>query len=174
MELEAIGILPIAEGLRLKVVASGEKGRSAGQIEAFTMPLIDLTGKAARADPVPMFSGMNRVIANLDSSLRMRPDPVTEMAGQHLGAEANAEKWLAFLERNANPIDLAAHPGIFVVDAHRTAKNNNTGVVFQRRRQLVSKPGSPDIKFKPFRPQNPSEPSGSRMFLVQNDKNPAK
>ncbi len=174
MELEAIGRLPIAEGLCLEVVAPGKKRRTAGQIEALAVPLIDLTGKAAGAHPMPLFGWMNRIIADLDPPLGMRADRVTEMARQHLRAKADAQKWLAFLERNPNPLDLTAQPSLFVIDAHRTAKNNDTGVIFQCRWQRVAEPGTPDVEFKALRPQNPSEAPGRRMFLMQNDENPAK
>src|SRR5580704_185161 len=91
MELEAVGIAAIAEGLCLEILAPGEQGRLARQIETFPVPLVDVIGEPAVADAMPLFGRMDRVIADFDAPLRMRADAVTEMARQHLGAETNAK-----------------------------------------------------------------------------------
>lgn len=174
VELEAKGSFTVAKGLSFEFATFCEQSRSPRQIEAFTVPLIDMAGKAARAKLMPMFRGIDGIIADLDASLRMRANAVAKMAGQHLGAEANAEKGFAFFEGNADPVDFAAYPGLLVIDTHRTAKDNDAGMVFQPCRQGIAKPRAPDIKGQPLRPQNPSKPSRRRMLLVQNDKNPAK
>src|ERR1700726_4427558 len=40
MELEAVGLVAIAEGLCLEILARGEQGRPARKIETFPVPLV--------------------------------------------------------------------------------------------------------------------------------------
>lgn len=129
MELEAVGLAAIAEGLCLEILAPGEQGRPAGQIETFPVPLVDVIGEPAVADAIPLFGRLDRVIAHFNQPMRMRADALTEMARQHLAAETNAKERQVFLERDPDPVYFAAHPGVFVVDAHRTAENDRAGVI---------------------------------------------
>ena len=129
MKLEAVGIAAIAEGLRLEILAPGEQGRPARQIETFPVPLVDVIGEPAVADAMPLFGRLDGVIAHFDAPLRMPADAVTEMARQHLRAETNANEWRVFLKRNPDPVYFAAYPRVFVIDAHRTAENDRAGVI---------------------------------------------
>ncbi len=78
---------------------------------------------------MPLFGRMDGVIAHFDAPVRMRADAAAEMAREHLRAETNAEERRVFLKRDPDPVYFAAQPGVFVVDAHRTAENNRAGVI---------------------------------------------
>jgi len=97
VELEAVGLPAIAEGLRLEILAPGEQGRPARQIETFPVPLVDVIGEPAVADAMPIFGRLDGVVADFDAPLRMRADAVTEVARQHLGAETNAKESVSSL-----------------------------------------------------------------------------
>jgi hypothetical protein len=173
MELEAIGLPAISEGLSLKILPPSQEGCSAWQIEPFPVPLVDVVGEPAVADAVPVFRRMDRVIADLHSPLGVGTNAVTEMACEHLGTKTNAQKRRVFLQRDPDPVYLAAQPGVFVVDAHGTTKNDHTCVISKRFRQRIPEAGTPAIEFAALRAQDPPEPSGSRMFLMQDDEYPA-
>ena len=128
MELESIGVFAIAEGLRLEILAAGEQGRPAWQIEPFTVPLVDVSGEPAVADAMPPFGRLDPVIAHFDAPVRMGADALTEMARQHLRAETNAEERRVFLKWDLDPVYFAAQPCGFIIDAHRTAENDRAGV----------------------------------------------
>ena len=128
MELEAIGLVAIAEGLHLEIPALGEQGCPARQIETFPVPLIDVVGEQAVADAMPPFGRLDPVIAHFDVPVRMRADALTEMARQHLRAETNAEERRVFLKWDLDPVYFAAQPCGFIIDAHRTAENDRPGV----------------------------------------------
>jgi hypothetical protein len=172
MELEAIGLAAIAEGLCLEILAPGEQGRPARQIETFPVPLIDVIGEPAVANAMPLFGRLDRVIAHFDPPVRMRTDAVTEMARQHLRAETNAEERRVFLKRDPDPVYFTAQPGVFVVDAHGTAENDRAGVAPKCCRQWIAEAGTPAIELKSLPAQQPPEPPRSRMFLMQDDENP--
>jgi hypothetical protein len=91
----------------------------------------------------------------------MGPDAVTEMAREHLGAKTNAKEGRVFLERDPDPVYLAAQPGVFVVGAHWTAENDHADVACERLRQRIAVTGAPAIKFTALRAQEPPEPTGS-------------
>jgi len=75
--------------------------------------------------------------SRLHSPLGVGTDAVTEMACEHLGTKTNAQKRRVFLQRDPDPVYLAAQPGVFVVDAHGTAKNDHTCVISKRFRQRI-------------------------------------
>lgn len=91
----------------------------------------------------------------------MGPDAVTEMAREHLGAKTNAKEGRVFLERDPDPVYLAAQPGVFVVGAHWTAEHDHADVACERLRQRIAVTGAPAIKFTALRAQEPPEPTGS-------------
>ena len=49
-----------------RILATGEQGRAVRQIETFPVPSIDVVGEPAIADVIPVFSRMDRVIAQFD------------------------------------------------------------------------------------------------------------
>ena len=173
MELEAIGLFTIAEGLRLEILALGQEGWPLRQIKTFPMPLIDVVGERAFADAMPVFRRMDGIIANFHTALRVAADAVTEMAREHLGAKTNAKKRRVFLEWNSDPVYFAAQPGVFVVHAHRTAENDHTGIILQCFRKRIAERGTPAIELASLGVQKTPEPPGRGMFLMQDDKNPA-
>jgi hypothetical protein len=120
-----------------------------------------------------LVGGMDWIISNLDAPLRMRADAMPEMGREHLRAEADAEQRLVFLQRRFYPSNLASDPRVPVVDAHRSAENDHADVVMKRWGQRVAKSRAPDVKLIPVRPQEPAEPASRRMFLVQDNQNPA-
>ena len=71
----------------------------------------------------------------------MGPDAVTEMAREHLGAKTNAKEGRVFLERDPDPVYLAAQPGVFVVGAHWTAEHDHADVACERLRQADRRNG---------------------------------
>jgi hypothetical protein len=94
MKLDAVGRSPVAKCLHLEDIAFGEEVGPGGQVEAFSVPLIDDLrpslhhAVACRHDP-------DRIIADLRLAFGVKADRRAEVPGQHLGAEADAEKWLA-------------------------------------------------------------------------------
>jgi hypothetical protein len=173
MELEAVGLHMIAEGLCLEILPPGEQCPPARQIETFPVPLVDVIRELAIADAMPVFRRMDRVIAHFHTPLRVRPDAVTKMAGKHLGAKTNAQKGRVFLKRDPDPVNFPAQPGIFVVDAHGPAENDHASVASERVRQRVPESGTAAIKLTALHAQDLPDPPGSRMSLMQDDEYPA-
>jgi hypothetical protein len=116
---------------------------------------------------------VDRVIANFDASLRMRPDAMAKVAGEHLRAEANAEKWFLFREGNADPLDFAANPSIAVIGAHRAAENDHPIMVRERFGKRIAEGGAANVELESSRAKKAPDPAWRRTFLMQDDKNPA-
>jgi hypothetical protein len=114
---------------------------------------------------------VDRIIADLGVALRMRRHPAAKRPGAHLGAEADAEERLVFLERDRDPVDLAADEIVGVVGAHRTAENDGGGMILKRRRQRIAEPGPAHVELKSELPECVADPPGRRVLLVQNNQN---
>ena len=173
VELEAVGLLLITERLRLKILTLGQEGSPAWQLEAFSVPLINMVREAAIANAMPVFGWLDTVVPDFHAPLRMRADAMTEVAREHLGPETNSQKWRAFLKRNPDPVDLAAYPGVSVIDAHGTAEHDHPGVTVQGVRKRIAVTRAAAVKLTSLLAQEPPEPPGRRMFLVQDDQDPA-
>src|SRR6185437_17115593 len=132
MKLEAERMAAL-EGLHRKIVAFGEQLGAIGQIEAFAMPVVDMAWPA-RAARQSRCGRAYRVVADLGQALRMRRDPGAKLSGEHLRAQANAQKGALLAQRNLDPVDLAADIVVRVVGTHRTAKDDGAGVVIERLR----------------------------------------
>ena len=122
----------ITKGLGLEILALGEERGPARQIKPLPVPLINVLRKGAFTDPMPMLGRHDRIIANLHPSVRMAMDTMAEMSGEHLSAKANAEKGRILLQRDTDPVDLSAQPSLLIVDAHRTAENDDARVFAER------------------------------------------
>src|SRR5262245_42946662 len=91
------------------------------------------------AKSTPELGRADGVIADLGPALCMRIDPGSEMARQHLGAEANAKERFALLQRHRDPVGLAAHEFIRIVGAHRAAEDDRARMLRQSLGQRVTK-----------------------------------
>src|SRR6185437_5340647 len=113
------------------------------------MPVIDLFGPRAEREAGPCRA--DRVVADLGQALRMRSDPGAELSGQHLRAEAEAEKRPLLGERDFDPVDLAADIIVAVIGAHRSAQNDGTGMFIQRPRQGIAEARAANVERMPER-----------------------
>ena len=170
MKLEAEGMAE-AERLHRKV---------ARLRPAIRVPREDrnLRGASGRPDPAssgrrcsPAARRADRVVADLRRGLRVRRDPRAELPGEHLRAEANAQKRPLLPERHRDPVDLAADVIVRIVGAHRAAEDDRAGMIVQRFRQRIAEPRTPDIEGMPERPQRVADTARRRGFLVQDDQN---
>ena len=96
VELQRVGGAAVAESLHRKRIALGQHQRPVRQVEALAMPLIDVIGPVL-ADGAAFGGRADRVIADLGVAVGVLVDPGAEPLGQHLRAEADAEKRLLLL-----------------------------------------------------------------------------
>ena len=99
----------------------------------------------------------------------MRRDLCAQLLGQHLGAQANAQKRPLLAQGNFDPVDFAANIVVGIVGAHRAAENDRAGMLIERLRQRVAEPRAPDIEGVTERPQRIADPARCRRLLVEND-----
>src|SRR5688572_19351801 len=130
MELNAISRGSIAKRLIFKMLAPGKKLRLSRQCEAFPMPLINFLRPVI--DSITTVYRVNGIVTNLNALLRMAANSAAQMLRQHLCPKAHAQKWLLLFQRNTNPFDLAGNPGLGIIGAHRTAKDNSTRMLIHR------------------------------------------
>jgi hypothetical protein len=95
------------------------------------------------------------------------------MTRQHLRAETNAEKRLTGRKRFADPIDFDADPIFLVIGAHRAAKDYRRVVTVHIFGERIAETRPADVEPVTVFHQQPADPSRRRMFLMQNDQNPA-
>ena len=92
-----------------------------------------------------------------------------ELAREHLGAETDAEKRLALLERHADPIDLAPDEIVLVVGAHRTAEDDGAGMFRHGRRQRIAEARPAHVERVAELAQRIADAAGRGVLLVQDD-----
>jgi hypothetical protein len=78
--------------------------------------------------------GADLIIADRGMAFRMPEHFAAKMTGKHLGAEADAEIGLVFLQRHTDPVGLALDELVGIVGAHRAAEDNRGGMIGHRRR----------------------------------------
>ena len=91
------------------------------------------------------------------------------MIDQHLRAEADAEERPVLLERNLQPVGLAADELVLVVGAHRPAEHHRAGMVVQRFRQGVAQRRAADVEVEAALRGAVADASGARILLMQHD-----
>src|SRR6185503_9062458 len=147
VELQAHSRRPAGEGLVGEgPIRGGKLQGAARQLAALAVPLVDVVWKRPR--PLPLWGGLQWVVAHLAPRLRVEADPGTQVQGQHLGAEANAEQWRLLLQRHADPLDLAQDEFVLVVGAHGAAEHHRPAVAGQRRRQRLAEARLADVEGK--------------------------
>ena len=132
------------------------------------MPLIDVVGPVL-AQRAAGRRRTDRIIADLGMALRMRIDLAAELARQHLRAEEDAEKRLVLLERDLEPVDLAAEEFVPVVGALRPAEDHGAGVVLQHVGQRIVEARPADVEGEAATSQRVADPTRRRVLLMQHD-----
>ena len=169
MELQAERPGADLDRLGLEIVALGQQDRAVGAIEALAMPLIDTGGEGAITKGMPLLGRADRIITDLDAALRMGADRVAEMAGQQLCAEADAHKGLVFAKRRADPVDFALEPVVLVIDAHRTAENDDAGMFAHGLGQGIAEAGAANVQRRAEFAQQPADSTRRTVLAVQDD-----
>ncbi len=175
MELDAIGVTPIAERLVGKGAPLRQQLGAMGEREAFAMPMIDMVRpdlgaiRAGAEQAGAGLGGLDRVIADLDQPFRMRRHRGAEMPRQHLRAEADAEIGLALLERHADPVDLGPHIIVAVIGALRPAEDDGAGMLVQRLGQRLAEAGAAYVEAETEGGEPMPDPAGRGMLLVEHD-----
>src|SRR5580765_643945 len=98
VKLEAEGVAGL-KCLHWEVVALGEQLGPMRQLKPLAVPMVDAL-RPVRAERMSSRGRTDRVIADLGAALRMRRDPGAELPGEHLSAQANAEKRTLLAQRN--------------------------------------------------------------------------
>jgi hypothetical protein len=129
--LQRIGGAAVTEGLHRKRIALRQHRRAGRQIEALAVPLIDVV-RPILADGAAFGRRPDRVIADLGMAVGMLVNPGAELFRQQLGAEANAEKRFALLERDVEPVELAADDLVVVIGALRAAEDDGADMLVER------------------------------------------
>ena len=101
----------------------------------------------------------------------MRRDLRAQLFGEHLRAQADAEKRPLLAQGNLDPVDLAADIIVGIVGAHRAAENDRAGMLIQRFRQGIAEPRTPDVEGMAERAQRIADPARGRGLLVEDDQN---
>src|SRR5262245_9945189 len=99
----------------------------------------------------------------------MEADFGTEIDGQHLRAEADPQKRLAFPQRHPDPIDFGAHERILVVGAHRAPENDAAAVLLQCRWQRITEARLANVEGMHVAHEPLPDMARIVSFLVQND-----
>ena len=157
-----------ADRLHRKIAALGEQFGAAWQLKSLAVPVIDLR-RPIRAECQPRRGRADRVIADFHAPLLMRRDASAQLPGEHLGAEANAEKRPPLAQRHRNPIDFPAHIIIAIIGAHRPAENHRAGVTVECLRQWIAEPRTPDVQGMTKGAKRIADASRRRVFLMQDD-----
>src|SRR6516165_7171251 len=132
------------------------------------MPVVDVI-RPVRTNLQPGRRGMDRIIADLRATLRMRRNAGAKLLCQHLRAETDAEEWTLLGERDGDPVDLAANEFIAVVRAHRAAEDHGARMVLQGFGKRVAKARPLYIERMSEFPQRVADPARGRCFLMQDD-----
>src|SRR5215475_6227831 len=132
------------------------------------MPLIDLL-RPRIADRPSDLRRPDWVVTDLGVAFGMGIDPAAEMARQHLGPEADAEKGLLLLERHRDPVGFAAHEFLRVVGARRTAEDDRAGVLRERFRERIAEAWMAGVERIAALLQGVADPTGRGAVPVQND-----
>src|SRR5215475_5635577 len=85
MKLQAERACPLIR-LHREVVALGKQSGATRQLESFAMPVIDLAGPV-RAERKARLGRTDRVVADLNETVRMRRDSGAELPCEHLRTE---------------------------------------------------------------------------------------
>ena len=133
------------------------------------MPVIDLARPLAEL--AARLGGAERIIADLDETLIMRSHFAAQMARQHLGAEADAEKGFFLFQRYGDPVGLVANEAVAVIGAHWPPEDRRPGVSAERFGQCVAKTGPADVEGISLLLQHVADPSGRGGFGMQDDQN---
>src|SRR5579884_658076 len=128
MELDAIGILAIAERLVLEHFSAGKRNSARSKREPFAVPVIDMARPIAEAPA--FFLGRDRLISHFDAAFAMSINLRSEVLGKHLRAKADAEEWLLFQERHLDPVNFPGDVIVAVIGAHGAAENDGAAMVF--------------------------------------------
>ena len=94
---------------------------------------------------------------------------VTEVAGEQLRAEAEADQRRLLGQRHRHPVGLVPQVVVAVIGAHRAAENDGAGMPCQRRRQRIAEPRAPDVEPVAAPLQVLTDPTGGGMLLMQDD-----
>ena len=86
----------------------------------------------------------------------MRKDARSEFSREHLSAQAQSENGALFPQRDFEPIDFTSNPFVGIVDAHRTAKDNDAFVIIHALRQRLAQSRTAYVKLQAFRLQSTS------------------
>ena len=133
------------------------------------MPLIDATRKGFGAKAVPRGFRLDSEIADLAALVVVAVHPRPELAGEHLGAEADAEQRLLSMSGTANQSISRSHPVDGIVGAHRPAEYDDPVMVGERLRQRVAETGPADVETRAHSFERQPDTSGGRVLLMQND-----
>ena len=134
------------------------------------MPLIDLL-RPGIADVTPDLGRPDRIIADLGVTVGVLVDAAAEMVSQHLRAQADAEKRLLLLERDLEPVDLAADEIVGVVGAHRTAEIDGAGMSCHGLGQRVAEARAAQIERIAALAQGVTDTPRRRSLLMHDDQN---
>ncbi len=104
-------------------------------------------------------------------TIRVRIDAAAKMPRQHLAAETDAEIRLVFLQRHADPVDLALDEIDIVIGALRAAENHRAGMLGHRVGQRIAQRRTADIERDAALAEEVADAAGRRILLMQNDKN---
>ena len=124
-------------------------------------------GRSKPAQALALVRRVDGVVADFDTTLRMPVDAFSQMPGEHLRAEAKAQKRLVFGESYANPVDFPAQVLVAVVGTHRPAEDNGAGMVAHCRWQRVTKAWTADVEFVTGLAQQMADATGRRHFLMK-------
>ncbi len=119
--------MPDLERLHRKIIAFGKQFAAGGQFKTLAMPVIDAVGPV-RAERMSGWRRADRVISDFDAAFAMGCDRRAQLFGEHLCAEANAEKRPLFAQRDFDPVDFPANVIVAVIGAHRAAEDDRAGM----------------------------------------------
>src|SRR5208283_5556471 len=95
----------------------------------------------------------------------------SELAGQHLGAETDAEERLLLAQRDFDPFDLGADEVIGIIGAHGAAENHRSAMPGEGLGQRIAESRPPYVHRYTAGLKVMADPSRRRCLLVQNDQN---
>ena len=171
MELEAEGLAQ-RTALHGEIIALRQQARARGQIEALPVPLIDVVGKGAGAEPVRRLRRADGVIADLGAAFVMLIDPMAQMPRHELGAQAQAEIGHILLQGDADEVHLLPDEIALVIGAHRPAEDHHARVIAQIGGQGIAQHRAAHVEPISARCEQPPDTPWRGMLLMENHENP--
>src|SRR5207248_1835925 len=96
--------------------------------------------RPVRAERQPCRRGTDRVVTDLRHPFRVRRNGRAELPGEHLRAQANAQKWTLLPKRDLDPVDFLSDVAVGIIGTHRAAENNRAGIGFASPPELKPYP----------------------------------